>query len=406
MKTQQERFEILKDVFSPSAPITSRELFLGRSEQIDEVLGAVSERGQHIVLYGERGVGKTSLANILHFGLPGVFVVKVTCNRTEGFKEVWEKAFQKVRFVTATEGIGFQPEKKVATVQLDLFLPDKEEINSLDIQNVLERVSVPLLFIFDEFDSIQDPAAKTRFADTIKALSDNAPCVTILIVGIADSINHLIGEHRSIERCLKQVQMPRMSDLELEGIINKGLELLAMSIDSWVKDQIVRFSVGFPHFTHLLAKYAAKAAIANDTTEITRGHFAVATTESLTNAHESIRNAYQKATIASKKSSKFEDVLSAAATAEEDEHRTFSTNDILVAYRRLTGKKASRQSLVYNIGKLCAEERGSILEVIGKSKNIKFRFRNPLIKAFTRLKLFERSMAREANKTSDLPILQ
>src|ERR1035441_4741115 len=205
MKTQQERFEILKDVFSPSAPITSRELFLGRSEQIDEVLGAVSERGQHIVLYGERGVGKTSLANILHSGLQGVFVVKVTCNRTEGFKEVWEKAFQKVRFVTATEGIGFQPEKKVATVQLDLFLPDKKEINSLDIQNVLERVNVPLLFIFDEFDSIQDPAAKTRFADTIKALSDNAPCVTILIVGIADSINHLIGEHRSIERCLKQI---------------------------------------------------------------------------------------------------------------------------------------------------------------------------------------------------------
>jgi len=39
----------------------------------------------------------------------------------------------------------------------------------------------------------------------MKVLSDTIPYITILIVGVADSINDLIGSHPSLERCLKQI---------------------------------------------------------------------------------------------------------------------------------------------------------------------------------------------------------
>jgi len=51
--------------------------------------------------------------------LQGAFGVKITRNRTEKFKELWDKAFQKVRFVSTTEGLGFMPQKKTETFQLD-----------------------------------------------------------------------------------------------------------------------------------------------------------------------------------------------------------------------------------------------------------------------------------------------
>lgn len=241
---KQEKLNLLNQVFSPSAPIQSKDLFRGRIQQLSDITDAILEPGQHVVLYGERGVGKTSLANIMNITFQSVLSAKVTCNRRQNFKDVWEAALGKIRFEYSREGIGFQAVEKKQIVQLDLFLPkDLQEISSQDVQNVLEKVSNYLLFIFDEFDSITDDETKVRFADVIKSLSDNAANVTILIVGIADSVNELIGEHPSLERCIKQVRMPRMSDEELTLIITKGLDLLSMKIDSEVTHKIVRLSL-------------------------------------------------------------------------------------------------------------------------------------------------------------------
>jgi DNA polymerase III gamma/tau subunit len=56
------------EVFTPSAPIDNQALFAGRVNQLNRIIGAVSQRGQHAILFGERGVGKTSLANVLSDG--------------------------------------------------------------------------------------------------------------------------------------------------------------------------------------------------------------------------------------------------------------------------------------------------------------------------------------------------
>jgi len=52
--------------FSPSTPLDETDLFAGRRAQLQKVLDATSERGKHVILFGERGVGKTSLAKLVH----------------------------------------------------------------------------------------------------------------------------------------------------------------------------------------------------------------------------------------------------------------------------------------------------------------------------------------------------
>ena len=53
------------NVFTPAAPIDAISLFRGREAQIQMLLEAVSQIGQHAIVYGERGVGKTSLISVL-----------------------------------------------------------------------------------------------------------------------------------------------------------------------------------------------------------------------------------------------------------------------------------------------------------------------------------------------------
>jgi putative ribosome biogenesis GTPase RsgA len=62
---QAREWEV-QDLFSPAAPINSASLIAGRQEQISQLTDAVFENGRHAILFGERGVGKTSLANTFH----------------------------------------------------------------------------------------------------------------------------------------------------------------------------------------------------------------------------------------------------------------------------------------------------------------------------------------------------
>jgi replication-associated recombination protein RarA len=86
--TEEEKIKklsLLGQVFSPTSPIIARDLFFGRYEQIEKIVDSINENGQHIILFGERGVGKTSLANIINDQVTGVIPAKITCNRDDDF---------------------------------------------------------------------------------------------------------------------------------------------------------------------------------------------------------------------------------------------------------------------------------------------------------------------------------
>ena len=87
------------EVFSPGAPVNEMELFAGRIEQIAVLLDVVHQRGKHGVVYGERGVGKTSLTNIFHLAISGPghpLVIKINCDPAETFLTLWQKIFRRI----------------------------------------------------------------------------------------------------------------------------------------------------------------------------------------------------------------------------------------------------------------------------------------------------------------------
>lgn len=385
--TQEERLKKAATVFSPAAPIETRDLFFGRIDQFQRLKEAIYEKGMHAVIFGDRGVGKTSLANIASQVYKGVIVSKVTCNRTEDFKSIWQKALNKISFHKTTSKIGFKAESVPKTIQLDLFLPEKEIIDSKDIESVLSYLDNKLLFIFDEFDSITNSDVKIRMADTLKMLSDNMPNVTVLIVGIALDVNELIGHHPSVERCLMQIYTPRMSNDELGEIIDGGLRQLDMKINFPQRKKIIEFSAGFPSFTHLLCKHASIHSIKNNKIMIDKDDLDYAINNALENSNQSIKNAYQIATLSSKTETLFSEVLFALASSEVDQFGFSSKRNILDSLYNLKGEQYTSQRINYYINDLCSEARGAIIEKIGGRNNVRFKFRNPMLKAYILLKM-------------------
>ena len=199
------------------------DLFADRRRQIGQLLNAVAEPGRHAILYVERGVGKTSLSQILAYVVPSarqsVLHTRKACASGDTYHSIWLKFFKDMRRSHTENG-------EARVTQLSEIYQGSE----IEVDDVLRemqgssRNQIPI-FVIDEFNEIDDDGATAKlFANTIKALSDEGVNATIVIVGMGDSVIQLFAGHGSIERCTEEVPMPRMSQEELGEIIDKRLK--------------------------------------------------------------------------------------------------------------------------------------------------------------------------------------
>jgi hypothetical protein len=211
-------------------------------------------------------------------------------------------------------------------------------------------------------------------------------------VGVADSVIDLVGQHQSIERSIKQIRLQRMADEELGQIVDKGMAILGLAADSIVRENIIQFSNGLPHYTHLISKFSAKAAIADGSLNISKKHFDISVNDCIDNAQESIREAYQIAVMSTRIDNIFEDVLAACAITVTDEHGTFRPSDLEKALEKITGRSIPLNSYIYHLGKLCQDDRKHVIQKITSGKISRYKFSNPLLKAYVLLKLYQSSL--------------
>lgn len=374
------------NIFRPGAPIDKANLFAGRSEQVKDVINATVQPGRHIILFGERGVGKTSLAKVLSeiLSIAGLKVLDsgtINCDITDTFTTLWHKIMRQLSVVLEKAQTGFTGDQGTIKEKICLegLLPDDAKPD--DIRHILSRVEGSTIIIIDEVDRIQDTRSKALLADTIKTLSDHSVNTTLLLVGVADSVSGLISEHESIERALVQVPMPRMSRPELLQIINNGLTAVGMSIDAEAREWIVKLSQGLPHYTHLIALYSAFKTIDSGRTQITIMDVRTATKVIVEKAH-TILGQYNKATSSPQKQNLYAKVLLACALVTPDDLGYFPAAQVSKPMTEIMGKKYYVPNFSRHLFDFCHERRGPILEQTGDKRRIRFRFKDPLMQPF------------------------
>lgn len=343
-------------------------------DQVLDVINTVAQRGQHVMLYGERGVGKTSLANVLEDvfsdkDLARFESVRVNCNANDDFMSIWANVFHELE----QAGEGQWDEADV---------PEEPE----QVRHTLEGLDKRMLIVVDELDRLQNLNALSLLADTVKTLSDHSVGATLVLVGVADSVDELIGDHRSVTRALNQIHMPRMSVPELEEIVDKGLAELALSISAEVKRRIARLSEGLPHYTHLLTLHAAQRAIADDRTDIRDGDVDDAVQLAVHKAQHSIRTAYDLATRSPRSDTLFEQALLACALAHKGPLGHFTAGAVRKPMSRIMGYTVEISKFNRHLNAFTDPSRGHVLEKTGEPRSWFYRFTDPVLQPFVILR--------------------
>ena len=246
--------------FTPSRPQFARRQSVGRKAELDRILRALREENFHVVLYSERGRGKTSLANLAVTALrrEGCVVARHTCEAGSDFDSIIRgladdlpSALFVGSFGTGEGGDAVLPPHKLRPSDV-LALPGR-----LTCRN--------LVCVVDEFDRVKDAVTRTLLADTIKQLSDCGSGMLFLLVGVSKNLDEILGQHPSIQRSVVGVDLELLTDAEVSRLLEMGARDSGFGLDAAAAAHVTRFVRGGPYMAHLvglrLAQHARRQGI-------------------------------------------------------------------------------------------------------------------------------------------------
>lgn len=288
---------LLLNAFQPSAETSDPDRFAGRGPQVLELTDALRVHGSVPVIYGERGLGKSSLANQVQLIAMGSCAL-LGHLQAEGYELAEDETFQTAyvacsREMSDVDGVlraainavsniwitesGSVPHKEVEvtrTTRVDLKVIAHEHTRRFsdprarpesrppalpeELIQVCASVSAatncPILVIIDELDRLPD---KRGLASVLKNISGAE--LKFMLVGIADDWTGLLEEHRSLERLITPVEVLPMSRPELAQIVTLADESLRLGgspirIGDDARTRLVDVSGGNPWFVHVLGQ--------------------------------------------------------------------------------------------------------------------------------------------------------
>ncbi len=346
------------------------------------------------MLYGERGVGKTSLSQILEHLVPSgrqsVVHTRKACTPGDTFDTIWRKFFKDIRFTISEES-------KEVTV-IDLY---PEAISPDDVLREMRHFAatdIPI-FVIDEFNEINDDGTTSRLmANTLKTLSDEGASATIVVVGVGDNVTQLFADHASIERCTEEVLMPRMTRPELGDIIDKRLTQLGMEIEDDARWKVIILSRGLPTYVHRLGKHSAISAIDDLRRTITEADVNKAIEDVLIGSLQSLRDKYEAATSSNQPGNLFKEVLLACALARADDNGYFTPAAVREPLEKILGRPMQIAQYQNHLGDWHTSKRGAILQRTGEPRAYRFRFVEPTMQPYVLMKGINDGMVNDEAK--------
>jgi len=282
-----------KDLFFPNKAIRSenKRFFAGRKNILDDATRRVGDDGFSAIVFGERGVGKTSFGWQLMQRLSqiGFKCIWFQCSSKSNLKDVLSSILKeslddysyKSHFPqlyvnsqdrdTIQRKYGFnlgiisseltfkrdesKPHLARSLEDLDLSIEDLFK----DVLTVCKSLcpSDDIVIFLDEFDSLLDT---TGIGQMIKGV-DNAKFV---IIGIADDINEIIADHPSAERKLanSKFKIPKFEYSEVLSLfdIAEAEAQGQVVFDLGFRESVYSKSNGYPFLIQQFGYFAMQAA--------------------------------------------------------------------------------------------------------------------------------------------------
>lgn len=371
-KKEKQKTQKVDVFYTPSKPISSPSNLRGRDNEIQKILGALTTPGRHCMIYGDRGIGKSSLAlSTLEGGrenqILSEHVFQYRCIKQTTFKDIIEKPALFIDEAYKHDKTETTKKYGARARLLDIFSVEgsreekitieKEELTANKAATALHHLEAVLLI--DEFDVVADHV-KHEVAEFVKQLSDASSPFKILIVGIGSDGAALIAGHQSVIRCMHEIKLPRVEDKYLAEIIESGEEGLGLKFNAEIKKSIIEISSGFPYFTHLLCKECAEEAIRKSVAKIDRDVFEQALKDAVKKTEGQLKRCYDLA-VTSSRTDMYPKILLSAAKFNNEQ---FSVKNWIEQINEDHGLDLTYGSMNNYTGKLIKPESGEILQLV------------------------------------------
>jgi hypothetical protein len=398
--------KILHSNLSPTSPIQWEEHLFGRQKQLQLIEQALCAPGRSIFIYGDRGVGKTSLAHTVAHSHQSANhdPVLLACAPHTTFSGLMAEALtalQKPKTAGSTtvhnakigyKGFGLElgrtrsEEGQQAQIAWDL-----NSIVAALLEIGAARTHESTVVVIDEFDRITSDVERSHFADFIKQIGDRRIPIQFVFCGVSETMQRLLGSHGSCYRYLEGIELRGLSYDARYEIIDAAAKALGVIVDDRPRYRIAAISDGFPHYVHRMCEQLFWQMFNDPVVCITptMDHYRQAVAESVLGIEQHLKITYEQAVM--KGATGYEKVLWAMADHADLIRKTDS---IYQSYLDLFGGAdgdseavlLDRQTVVSRLNVLKKASCGHILLA---NKKGWYQFRENIMRGYVRLRAEE-----------------
>jgi len=353
-------------VLSASGPIRSEERLFGREKELDRIKKALYISGRHVFIYGDRGVGKSSLAATAanRYQSSDSEYIDIGCGPDSTlFSIVSNIAYQAINAtklnkskISTTVGVDakfFRMTKTSEITRNDLLA----EMRTLsDAVELLKEVSAlhsekPIV-VLDEFDRISDQSQRELFADLLKHIGDKKIGIKFIFTGVAKTLGEILGAHHSAIRQLETVELTRLSWEGRWDIIRAAIAEFGLTMDREVEIRIAAVSDGFPFYVHLLTEKILWSVFedAEALTDIDMDHYQIGLRSAIGSIDAELRRPYD--TVMNCRGDDLEEILWSTA---DSEYLDRYLKDMYESFRYVIKQRPDRSLIDYQ--KFCTQIR-------------------------------------------------
>jgi type II secretory pathway predicted ATPase ExeA len=266
------------DVFTPNAfPVEDHQAYAARTAAEADLERALS-RSQVPVIYGEFGVGKTTLVKrfFLAEEQEGRFVHFLSPSG-KNLDDLAKRALEQLRYTVEVSSEARTLRSAEAGIEIGLFATLKARLGGGGEREKTIRseliVTTPtdqgfleimadhrMVFAIDEMHTASD-GFRLQLAELIKATSNmGRGFPKIVILGTSLDASRLVARDEGIDRLIAEIEVPPMTDDEASSVVREGMKTLGIKIDTEHVESIVRTAAGAPALLQEISLDAAEAA--------------------------------------------------------------------------------------------------------------------------------------------------
>ena len=403
--TDEELKQVLSENLTPSDSIKTPERLFGREKTLRTIDRAFASPGRQIFIYGDRGVGKTSLAltaAYLHTGVENL-PVYVMCGRTNDFGQTIQAIGNALipveqRMEKPASGGGFTFNLPASMGGIGVSNGNKGSSNIPIPQSLNEALDViryvaakrknTTIVIVDEMERIDSAPEREKFAEFIRNLPELNADVRFIFCGIMHDVTEVLQSHPSAGRILETIELKRLNHDDLWKILSVVATKLNVEVQQEALIRIGQVSDGFPHYVHLIGE-SMFWSMFDDPDEVIRSgsrHYKEGIKGALQRTEAALKAQYEKATQKYRNTQEFEEALWALADSTSDRRQIAEIYDS--SYRWIMSKRSDRSLLLreklnQRYLSLRKETHGRI--VVGHGSGW-FSFREAIMRGYVRLK--------------------